>query len=88
MGEVVPRCGAESLMKVVIRESMHPGVMGMRVDMSSWRRVRESSLCPSACFCEDPLQLKCVMSCCCPVLGATEGLDDRVAMLRMLTRIS
>jgi hypothetical protein len=46
------------------------------------------SSCPSACFCEDPLQLKCVTSCCCPVLGATEGLDVRVAMLRMLTRIS
>jgi hypothetical protein len=48
----------------------------------------ESSLFPIACFCEDPLQLKRVTSCCCPVRGATEGLDIRVAMLRMLTRIS
>jgi hypothetical protein len=38
------------------------------------RRVRESSLCPSAYFCEDLLQLKRVTSCCCPVRGATEGL--------------
>jgi hypothetical protein len=52
------------------------------------RRVRGSSLCPSACFCEDPLQLKRDTSCCYPVLGATEGLDVRMTMLRMLTRIS
>jgi hypothetical protein len=60
----------------------------MRVSTSSQRRVRQSSLCPSAYFCEALLQVKCVTSCCCPVLGATEGLDVRVAMLRMLTRIS
>jgi hypothetical protein len=43
-----------------------------------------SSLCPSACFCEDPLQLKRVTSCCCPVLDATEGLDERIAMLHIV----
>jgi hypothetical protein len=47
-------------------------------------RVRELSLCPSACFCEDLLQLKCVTSCCCPVLGATEGLDVRMAKLKRI----
>jgi hypothetical protein len=51
-------------------------------------RVHESLFYPSACFCEDLLQLKRVTSCCCPVLGATEGLDERMAMLRMLTKIS
>jgi hypothetical protein len=51
-------------------------------------RVSESSLGPSACFCENPLQVKCVTSCCCLVLGATEGLDERMAMLRILTMIS
>jgi hypothetical protein len=75
-------------MKIVVRESMCQGVMDVQVGMSSWSRVRESSLFPSACFCEDPLQLKRVTSCCCLVLGVTEGLDERVAMLRMLTRIS
>jgi hypothetical protein len=88
MGEVVPRCGAGSLIKIVFRESMCQGVMGVQVSTSSRRRVRESSLCPSACFCEGLLQLKRVTSCCCSVRGATEGLDVRVAMLRMLTRIS
>jgi hypothetical protein len=87
MGEVVPRC-AGSLMKIVIRESMCQGVMVLRVGMSSRCRVCESSSCPSACFCEYVLQVKRVTSCCCPVLGATEGLDERVEMLRMLTRIS
>jgi hypothetical protein len=87
MGEVVPRCGAGSFMKIVVPESMCQGVMGVQVSTSSRRRIRESSLY-RACFCEDPLQLKRVTSCCCPVLGATEGLDERVAMLRMLTRIS
>jgi hypothetical protein len=43
-----------------------------------------SSLCPSACFCEDPLQLKRVTSYCCPVLDAAEGLDERKAMLRIV----
>jgi hypothetical protein len=57
-GEVVPRCGAGSLTKIVIRESMRQGVMGVQVSTSSRRRVRESSLCPSAHFCEDALQLK------------------------------
>jgi hypothetical protein len=68
MGEVVPRCGVESLMKIIVRESMCQGVMGVQVSTSSQRRVRESSLCSSACFCEDLLQLKRVTSCCCPVL--------------------
>jgi hypothetical protein len=58
MGEVVPRCGAGSLMKIIVQESMSQGVMGMQVSTLSRRRVRESSLCPSACLCEDPLQLK------------------------------
>jgi hypothetical protein len=31
MGEVVPRCGARSLMKIVVRESMSQGVMVVRV---------------------------------------------------------
>jgi hypothetical protein len=53
MGEVVPRCGAGSLIKIVVRESM-----GVQVGTSSRHRVRESSLWPSACLCEDPLQLK------------------------------
>jgi hypothetical protein len=89
MGELVPRCGAGSLVKIVVRESLKSQrVKCVRVGTSSQRRVRESSLCPSACFCEDLLQLKRVTSCCCPVLGATEGLDVRMTMLRMLTRIS
>jgi hypothetical protein len=57
-GEVVPRCGAGSLMKIVVWESMRQGVMGVQVSTLSRRRVRESSLCPSARFCEDALQLK------------------------------
>jgi hypothetical protein len=88
MGEVVPRCGAGSLIKIVVQKSMCQGVMDVQVGTSSWHRVRQSSLCPSACFCEDPLQVKRVTSCCCPVRGATEGLDVRMAILRMLTRIS
>jgi hypothetical protein len=56
----------------------------VRVGTSSQHRVYESSLCPSACFCEDPLQLKRVTSCCCPVLGATEGLDVRKANLKRI----
>jgi hypothetical protein len=58
MGEVVPRCGAGSLTKIIVRESMCHGVMGMPVSMLCRCRVCESSLCPGACFCEDPLQLK------------------------------
>jgi hypothetical protein len=58
MGEVMPRCDAGSLMKIIVRESMCQGVMGVRVDTLSRRRVRESSLCPSVRLCEDPLQLK------------------------------
>jgi Lon protease-like protein len=58
MGEVVPRCGVGNLIKIIVRESMCQGVMGVRVSMSCRRRVRESSLCPSARFYEDPLQLK------------------------------
>jgi hypothetical protein len=78
------RCG--SLVKIVVRESTCQGVMGVQVRTSSRRQVRESSLCPSERFCEDPLQLKCITSCCCSVLGATEGLDKKIAMLHMLTR--
>jgi hypothetical protein len=88
MGEVVPRRGTGSLIKIIVRESICQRVMGVRVSTSCRCRVCESSLCPSACFCEDLLQLKRVTSCCCPVLGATEGLDVRMTMLRMLTRIS
>jgi hypothetical protein len=89
MGKVVPMCGAGSPVKIVVQESLkRQRVMGVQVRTSSQRRVCESLLCPSACFCEDLLQLKRVTSCCCPVRGATEGLDMRVAMLRMLTRIS
>jgi hypothetical protein len=54
----VLRCGAGSLMKIVVRESMYQGVMGVQVRTSSQRQVRESSLCPSARLCEDELQLK------------------------------
>jgi hypothetical protein len=88
MGELVPMCSAGSPIKIVVWESLKSRrVKCVQVCTSSQRRVCESSLCPSACFCEDPLQLKRVTSCCYPVLGATEGLDERVAMLRMLTRI-
>jgi hypothetical protein len=69
-------------MKIVVRESMCQGVMDVQVRMSSRRRVCESSLCPSACFCEDLLQLKYVTLCCCLVLGATEGLDVMMAKLK------
>jgi hypothetical protein len=58
MGEVVPRCGAGSLMKIVVPESMCQGVMGVQVRMSSRCQVRESLLCPSACLYEGALQLK------------------------------
>jgi hypothetical protein len=58
MGEVVPRCGAGSLIKIVIRESICQGVMDVQFGASSRRRVRESSMCPSACLCEEKLQLK------------------------------
>jgi hypothetical protein len=82
------RGGAEvwsrSLVKIIIRESMCQGVMDVQVHRSSQCRVRESSLCPSACLCEDPLQLKRITSCCCPVLGATEGLDERMTMLHIV----
>jgi hypothetical protein len=54
----VPRCGAGSLVKIIVRESMCQGIMDVRVSTSCRRRVHESSLCPSAYFCEDPLQLK------------------------------
>jgi hypothetical protein len=84
MGEMVPRCGAGSLVKIVIRESICQGVMGVQFGASSRRRVYESSLCPSACFCEDPLQLKRVMSCCCLALGATEGLNVRKMKLKRI----
>jgi hypothetical protein len=84
MGEMVPRCGARSLMKIIVRESMRQGVMSVQVSTSSRCRVRESSLCPSAHLCEDPLQLKRVTSCCRPVLGATEGLDVRKTKLKRI----
>jgi hypothetical protein len=71
MGEAVPRCGAGSLMKIVVPESMCQGVMGVQVRMSSRRQVRVSRccvhvlvsvkvslLCPRACLCEGALQLK------------------------------
>jgi hypothetical protein len=45
-------------MKIVVRESMCQGVMGVQVRMSSRHQVHESLLCPSARFCEDLLQLK------------------------------
>jgi hypothetical protein len=54
----MPRCGAWSLVKIVVRESVSEGVMGVQVCTLSRRRVCESSLCSSACFCEDLLQLK------------------------------
>jgi hypothetical protein len=58
MREVMPRCGARSLMKIVVQESMCQGVMGVRVRTSSRRQVHESLLCPSACLCDGVLQLK------------------------------
>jgi hypothetical protein len=58
MGEMVSRCGAESLIKIVVRESMCQGVMGVQVGTSSRHRVCESSLCPSVYLREDLLQLK------------------------------
>jgi hypothetical protein len=58
MGEVVPRCGAGSPIKIIVRESMCQGVMGVQVYTSSQRQVRESLLCPSACLCDGALQLK------------------------------
>jgi hypothetical protein len=82
MREVVPRCGARSLMKIVVWENMCQGVMGVQVRTSSWRRFYELSLCPSACFCEDLLQLKRVTSCCCPMLGTTECLHVTMAKLK------
>jgi hypothetical protein len=80
---VVRRGGAE----VWYREShedRHPGEFEESSACELARRVRESSLCPSACFCEDPLKLKRVTSCCCPVLGATEGLDVTMAKLKRI----
>jgi hypothetical protein len=50
--------GVGNLIKIIVRESMCQGVMGVRVSMSCRRRVCESSLCPSACSCEEELQLK------------------------------
>jgi hypothetical protein len=37
MGEVVPRCGAGSLIKIIVRESMCKGVMGVQVGTLSRR---------------------------------------------------
>jgi hypothetical protein len=67
MGKVVPRCGARSLMKIIVRESISQGVMGVRVSTSYRCRVHESLLCPSACLCEEKLQLKCVTVAECTV---------------------
>jgi hypothetical protein len=62
MGEVVPRCGAGSLVKIVVRESLKSQrVKCVRLSTSSQRRVRELSLCPRVRLCEDLLQLKRVM---------------------------
>jgi hypothetical protein len=67
MGEVVPRSGTGSLVKIAVREFrqgrlrrcwMSQRVKCVHVYTCGRRRVRESLLCPSACFCEDPLQLK------------------------------
>jgi hypothetical protein len=58
MGEVVLKCGAGRLVKIIIRGSMSKGVKCVRVCMCRRRRVRESSLYPSARLCEDLLQLK------------------------------
>jgi hypothetical protein len=79
MGEVVLRRSSVgeaigwSLMKIIIRDSMCQGVMGVQVITSSRRRVCESSLCSSACFCKDPFQLKRVTSEGCLVQGVTKG---------------
>jgi hypothetical protein len=58
MGEEVLRCGAGSLVKIVVRESVPEGVMGVQVSTSCRCGVRESSLCPSAYLCDGALQLK------------------------------
>jgi hypothetical protein len=73
MGEVVPRCGAGSLVKIVVRESMRQGVKCVQVGTLSRHRVCESWLCPSARLYEVQLQLKHAMLEGSPVLGATEG---------------
>jgi hypothetical protein len=54
-------------------ESVCQGVMGVQVSALSRRRLCESSLCPSARFCENPLQLKRVTSEDCPLRCVTEG---------------
>jgi hypothetical protein len=71
-------------MKIIVRESMCQGVKCVQVSTLSRRCVRESLLCPSASFCEDLLQLKRVTSSCCPVRGATEGLDVKMAKLKRI----
>jgi hypothetical protein len=58
MGEEVPRCGAGSLMKIVVRESICQRVMGVQFHTSSRRQIRESLLYPSACLYDGALQLK------------------------------
>jgi hypothetical protein len=52
------RCGAGSLVKIVVRESVSQEVMDVQASMSSRRRASESSLRPSACHYEDALPLK------------------------------
>jgi hypothetical protein len=66
MKEVVPS-GTISLVKFIVRESMCQGVTIVQVSTSSRRRVCESSLCPSACPCEEKLQLKRVTIEVCTV---------------------
>jgi hypothetical protein len=61
------------VIKIVVRESVPQGVMDVQVRMSSRHRVCESSLCPSACLCEDLLQLKRITSEGFPVRGVAEG---------------
>jgi hypothetical protein len=70
----VPRCGAWSLVKIVVRESMCHSVM---VESTS---SPESLQCQSARICEDPLELKCVTSSCCLMLGVTESLNMRIKL--------
>jgi hypothetical protein len=59
-GEVVPRSGAGSLIKIVVRKSVCRGVMSVQVSTSS---LWSLSSCPSACIFEDLLQLKCGRLC-------------------------
>jgi hypothetical protein len=55
------------------RQDHRPGEFEESSACKLAHRVCESLLCPSACFYEDPLQLKRVTSEGCPVRGVTEG---------------